>query len=146
MPAKRSQMPANPRGRPKAELWSVARVAALFSVPASLVAARCELGLYPDARRAEDGAWLIPEVTVKMVARWKVQPGFDIETAAGFLGVDYGTLFRRVALVESLDSPLPLGKTVRALPLFLNPGCKPLKRIPEEEVLRMLNLKRKEAA
>lgn len=147
MPAKRSSLPRRPLGRPKNELWSVERVAALFSVPTSLVMARCELGLYPDARKAEDGIWGIPEATVRMVARWKIQPGFDIETAAGFLGVTYHTLFRRVAMVESIDSPLPAGKSVRALPLFLNPGCKPLKRIPEEEMMRIMNLhRRKEAA
>lgn len=119
----------------------------LFSVPVALIRARCELGLFPDAKRAENGVWDIPEATVRMVAGWKMQPGFDIETAAGFLGVSYHALFRQVAMVESLDSPLPEGKSVRALPLFLQPGCKPLKRIPEEELLRIMNLhRRKEAA
>lgn len=118
----------------------------LFSVPVAMIRARCELGLFQDAKHAEDGSWNIPEDTVRMVAGWKIQPVFDIETAAGFLGVSYHALFRQVAMVESLDSPLPVGKSVRALPLFLQPGCKPLKRIPEQELLRVMNLPRKEAS
>ena len=81
-----------------------------------------------------------------LCARWRrgdpepTRLTYTIEQAAGWLGVDYGTLFRRVALVSALGDPLPAGKTVRALPLFLNPGCKPMKRIPEEELLRVMGL------
>jgi len=103
------------------------------------------MGMVPDASRAADGSWLIPEATVRQMATWRVRPAFSIRQAASILGVNYYALFRVVALVSSLEDPLPLGKSVRALPLFLSPGAKPIKRIPEEEILRMMG-NRKEAA
>lgn len=134
-------------GRPRHQMWTVERVARLFDTRPALVAARCELGLLANARRDADGGWSIPEVSVRQALGCKMQQMFSIEDAAGFLGVTYHALFRHVAMVERLDSPLPAGKSLRALPLFLSPGCKALKRIPESELLRMMNLApRKEAA
>ena len=136
----RSELPTRPVGRPRAALWSVEAVAALFDLRPEFVQARCELGLLPDAVSGPEGGWVIPEAAVRQMALGRIQPSYTIEQAAGWLGVDYGTLFRRVALVSALGDPLPAGKTVRALPLFLNPGCKPMKRIPEEELLRVMGL------
>jgi hypothetical protein len=121
-------------------MWSVARVAALFALRAELVAARCELGLIPDARREASGQWEIPEASVRQMAGQRVQPMFTVEQVAALLGVNYFTLSRRVANVMSLTEPLPAGKTVRALSLFLSPDCKALLRIPEQEVLRVMGL------
>jgi hypothetical protein len=50
--------------------------------------------------------------------------------------VGYSTLFRETAAVASLEDPLPPGKSVRAVLLFFGRG-KPLKRIPESELLRL---------
>lgn len=132
-------------GRPRHEPWTVERVAAQFSERVEMVRARCEMGMVPDAFEDADGKWMIPEATVRQMATWRVRPAFSIREAARLLGVNYYALFRVVALVSSLEDPLPLGKSVRALPLFLSPGAKPIKRIPEEEILRMMG-NRKEAA
>lgn len=71
----------------------------------------------------------------------RAQQLYDIESAAKLLSVSYYTLFRRVAKVLKITDPLPPGKTIRALPLFLNPeASKPKWRIPEEEVVRVANL------
>lgn len=125
-------------GRPRSEPWTPERVAAQFSERSELIKARCALGMIPDAVQGPDGSWLIPEATVRQMATWRVRPSFSIRQAAALLGVDYFVLFRRVALVSSLDDPLPLGKSVRALPFFLTPGAKPVKRVPEEELMRVM--------
>jgi hypothetical protein len=129
-------------------MWTAARVAALFALRHELVAARCELGLIPDAKRDADGLWVIPEASVRQMAGQRVQPLFTVEQVAALLGVSYFTLSRRVANVLSMTEPLPAGKTVRALSLFLSPDCKGLMRIPEQEVLRVMGMSHqgKEAA
>lgn len=73
-----------------------------------------------------------------------VRLGYDIRTAARMLSVSYHHLFRCTALVRSLKDPLPPGKTVRALPLFLVPGKRSRARIPHSELERLMGLNKED--
>lgn len=124
---------------PKAQVYSVAEVARLMELPERLVRARARLSFFPGATRhpTVPDEWVIPGSAVESALRVKVEPHFSIQTAARMLDVGYSSLFREVCAVTDLKQPLPPTKSVRALFLFLGRG-KPMKRIPESELLRVL--------
>lgn len=63
---------------------------------------------------------------------------FSIRAAAELLGLNYFTLFRRVAVVKDLSDPLPCGKTIRAVLLSVTPrATSACKRIPASEIRRV---------
>lgn len=106
-----------------------------------LVVARLRLGsFFPGAwHDAEDG-WQVPERAVRHCLRCTVQPLFSIASAADILGLSYDHLRKQTATVASLDAPLPPGKRIRALLIFLGEGTE--KRIPECELNRVQGLRR----
>lgn len=131
-------MPAR-RGRPPSVDLTVAEVARLLELPEKLVRARAVFSFFPGASSDESlpGGWRIPRRAVEAALRTRLQPFFSIHTAARLLDVGYTTLFRQTAAVASLSDPLPPGFRLRALFLFLGNG-KPLKRIPESELDRLM--------
>lgn len=129
-------MPKRPRGRPAARVYSVDEVAVLLSMPAAFIEARLRFGGFFPGAKQQDGAWLIPEAAVRHCLGCRVRPLFSIRDAAALLGLNYFTVYKMTAAVKDLDSPLPQGKRLRALLLFLSDDCEPVKRVHEDELLR----------
>jgi hypothetical protein len=133
-----------PRGRPADRVFSVSEVAALMELPENLVRARLRVGaFFPGAVEAEGGEWRIPESALRFCLGCKVRPLYSIKHAAQILGLGYHTLFKITAAVSSLDAPLPIGKRLRALLLFLSDDTEAVKRVHEDELLRFQGLANK---
>lgn len=130
---------APPRGRPRSVALTVPEVARLLELPERLVRARARFAFFADAveDKSTPGGWRIPQRSVAAVLRSRLEPLYSIQTAARLMEVGYSTLFRQTAVVAALTDPLPPGRRVRALFLFLGNG-KPMKRIPESELLRLM--------
>lgn len=130
-------------GRPVDRVFTVAEVAALMELTESLVRARLRMGaFFPGAVELETGEWQIPESAVRFCLGCKVRPLYSIESAAQLLGLNYHTVFKATAAVRSLEDQLPAGKSIRALLLFFG-ETKGIKRVPEEELLRVQGMARK---
>lgn len=127
------------RGRPPSVDLTVPEVARLLELPEKLVRARARFAFFPGAQEDESvsGGWRIPSRAVESALRHRLQPFYSIQTAARLLDVGYTTLFRQTVAVASLADPLPAGRRIRALLLFLADG-KPMKRIPESELDRLM--------
>lgn len=126
-------------GRPRSVDLTTAEVAQLLEVPERLIRARARFSFF--ANSVEDksmpGGWRIPRRSVEFALRSALQPLYTIQTAARLLDVGYSTLFRQTAVVSSLRDPIPDGRRLRALLLFLGTG-RPMKRIPESELARLI--------
>jgi len=124
------------RGRPVDRVWSVAEVSALMELPESLVRARLRLGAFFPGAVEIAGEWRIPEKALRFCLGCKVRPLYSISSAAMILGLSYHTVFKATAPVASLSAPLPPGKRLRALMLFLGDDTKAVHRVHEDELMR----------
>lgn len=131
------------RGRPADCVFSVAEVAALMELPESLVRARLRLGSYFPGAVESAGEWRIPEKALRFCLGCRVRPLFSIASASQILGLNYHTVFKMTAPVSSLQAPLPQGKRLRALQLFLSDATKAVTRIHEDELLRFQGMQSK---
>lgn len=124
------------RGRPADAVYSVSEVAKLLELPEAVIRARLRLGGFFPGAVADGDDWRIPERAVRHCLGCRVRPLFSIATAAALLDLNYHTVFKMTAAVKSLDAPLPQGKRLRALLLFLGDDTEPVKRVHEDELLR----------
>lgn len=108
----------------------------MMEMPEAFIRARLRLGGFFPGAVADGDDWRIPERAVRHCLGCRVRPLFSIGSAATLLDLNYFTVFEMTAAVKSLDAPLPQGKRLRALLLFLSDDCKPVKRIHEDELLR----------
>jgi hypothetical protein len=130
-------------GRPRADAagkrprdLSAAEVALRLDVDEWLVRARLRAGsFFPGAWEDEDG-WHVPEKAVEHCLRCSLQPVYSLRSAAQILDLSYGHVHKLTHEVAALDEPLPPGKGLRAVLLFL--GGAGLKRIPESELRRVM--------
>lgn len=131
------------RGRPVDRVFSVSEVAVLMELPENLVRARLRLGAFFPGAVESGGEWRIPEKAVRFCLGCRVRPLYSIASAAQILGLNYHTVFKATAAVSSLEAPLPPGKRLRALKLFLSDGTEAVKRVHEDELLRFQGLSSK---
>lgn len=129
-------LPKRGRGRPAERVYSVAEMSSLLEMPERFVEARLRIGGFFPGAREHEGVWRIPERAVRHCLGCRVRPLFSIRTAADLLGLNYFTVFKMTAVVKDLTAPLPQGKRLRALLLFLSDDGEPKKRIHEDELLR----------
>lgn len=129
-------MPRKP-GRPPAESFSDVELAQILELPVQLVRARCRLSFFCGAEEQEDGSWTIPAKAARQALRANIEPLYSINSAARLLDVSHVSLRKIIHGVNDLASPLPSGKRLRALLLYLGEG-EPLKRVPESELCRFI--------
>lgn len=131
------------RGRPVDCVYTVAEVAALMELPESLVRARLRLGVFFPGAVEVAGEWRIPEKALRFCLGCRVRPLYSIAAVAMILGLNYHTVFKATATVARPDSPLPKGKRLRALGLFLSDDTKAVMRVHEDELLRFQGMEGK---
>ena len=131
--------PKKKPGRPAKQVFTDEEVSVLLELPLSLVRARCRLSFFPGAKLVDPKLkqWEIPESALKMALLTKVEPHWSASTWAPYVGITRDKLYRVTHAVTSLSDPLPPGKSVRALLLCFG-DTKPVKRIPQSEILRFM--------